>query len=420
MGDRYYQNKNKIINDPVYGFINIPDELIFDLMEHPYFQRLRAIKQLGLTHYVYPAAMHTRFQHALGSVYLMNMALDVIHQKGYDLDPEDRLGAMVAILLHDIGHGPFSHALENVFVNEIGHEKLSLMFMEELNRQFGGRLENAIQIFTGNHPKPFLHQLVSSQVDMDRLDYLRRDTFFTGVSEGVVGSERIIKMLRVSDDQLVVDIKGIYSIEKFLIARRLMYWQVYMHKTVTVAEQMLIKALERARELTLSGEKLEVSPVLGKLLSMEKPNASVLENPKEFLNLFAKLDDSDVFSALKSWAESSDTILSKLSSGILNRRLLGIRIQDKPYEDEIVEQMREMVMDREGLSYNESKCFVFTDSLSNSTYDDVTDQVMLRENSGSLVELSKVSDIINYSMISHVKSKYYLCHPKWVWAEFGQ
>lgn len=420
MGDRYYQNKKKIINDPVYGFINIPDELIFDLMEHPYFQRLRAIKQLGLTYYVYPAAMHTRFQHALGSVYLMNMALDVIQQKGYDLNPVDRLGALVAILLHDIGHGPFSHALENVFVNEISHERLSLMFMQELNNQFEGRLENAIQIFTGKHPQAFLHQLVSSQVDMDRLDYLRRDTFFTGVSEGVVGSERIIKMLRVCDDQLVVDIKGIYSIEKFLIARRLMYWQVYMHKTVTVAEQMLIKTLERARELILSGEKLSVSPFLGRFLSMERPNAVALENPKEFLSLFAKLDDSDVFSALKSWAESSDKILSRLSSGILNRKLLGIRIQDKPFDEEVVEHMRKMVMDREELSYNESMCFVFTDSLSNSTYNDVTDQVMLWENPGNLVELSKASDIINYSMISHVKSKYYLCHPKWIWAEVGQ
>ena len=420
MGDRYYQNKKKIINDPVYGFINIPDELIFDLIEHPYFQRLRAIKQLGMTHYVYPAAMHTRFQHALGCVYLMNMALDVIQQKGYSIDPADRLGAMVAILLHDIGHGPFSHALENVFVNEISHEKLSLLFMQELNSQFGGKLDNAIRIFTGKHPKSFLHQLVSSQVDMDRLDYLRRDTFFTGVSEGVVGSERIIKMLRVCDDQLVVDIKGIYSIEKFLIARRLMYWQVYMHKTVTVAEQMLIKTLERARKVTLSGENLKVSPVLGQFLSMKNPNVMALENPKEFLNSFAKLDDSDVFSALKIWAESSDRMLSRLSSGLLMRKLLGIKIQDKPFDENVVEEIRRKVMKKEDISYDESKCLVFTDSLTNSTYDDVTDQVMLWENQGSLVELSKASDIINYSMISHVKSKYYLCHPKWIWAEFGQ
>lgn len=420
MGTAYYQNKNKIINDPVYGFISIPHDLIFDLLEHPYFQRLRAIKQLGLTHFVYPAAMHTRFQHALGCVHLTTAALEVIKKKGYEIDQNDWLGALVAILLHDIGHGPFSHALENVFVNEISHERLSLLFMQELNKQFNGQLDTAIDIFTGEHPKNFLHQLVSSQLDMDRLDYLRRDSFFTGVSEGVVGSERIIKMLRVWDDQLVVDIKGIYSIEKYLIARRLMYWQVYMHKTVTVAEQMLIKTLERAREIVRMGEEIVMSPILKMFLVNEKLSDLAFDKPDEFLHFFAKLDDSDIFSALKSWADNSDKVLSLLAYGILNRNLLGIRIQDEPYDQNLVEKLRKELMRKENISKRESAFFVFSDILTNSAYDDVSDQVMLWENPGKLIELSKASDIVNYSRITQVKKKYYLCFPKWISAQLEQ
>ena len=262
----YYQNKRKIINDPVYGFINIPDDLIFDLVEHPWFQRLRRIRQLGLTIYVYPSAGHTRFQHALGSTHLMNTALEVIQKKGYNLDRDDWIGALVAILLHDIGHGPFSHALENSLIEVCDHEEISGLFMDELNKQFNSALDNAIRIFKGKHRHKFLHQLVSSQLDMDRMDYLRRDSFFSGVTEGVIGSERIIKMLRVVNDELVVDRKGIYSIEKFLIARRLMYWQVYLHKTVLVAENMLVKTLQRAKYLSAAGENLFASPALSTFL----------------------------------------------------------------------------------------------------------------------------------------------------------
>jgi HD superfamily phosphohydrolase len=420
MGKGYFQNKKKIINDPVYGFIGIPDELIFDLVEHPYFQRLRAIKQLGLTHFVYPAAMHTRFQHALGCVHLMSSALEVIQRKGHQIDDSDCQSAMAAILLHDIGHGPFSHALENVFVDKISHEAISLMFMEELNGQFNGCLNNAISIFTGRHSKSYLHQLVSSQLDMDRLDYLRRDSFFTGVSEGVVGSDRIIKMLRVEDNQLVVDIKGIYSVEKFLIARRLMYWQVYLHKTVTVAEQMLIKTLERARELSLQGSNLNVSNALQYFLSSEDQSHVAMRSPSDFLHNFARLDDSDVFSALKSWADSNDKVLARLSSGILYRKLLGIRIQDDPFDPDMIDRLQKTVMRKEGISHFESSYLVFSDQLSNSAYDDVSDEVMLWEYPGKFIELSKASDIINYTMISKVKNKYFLCYPKWAVDELEQ
>lgn len=414
----YYQNKRKIINDPVYGFISIPDDLVFDVVEHPYFQRLRGIKQLGLTFYVYPAAVHTRFQHALGAVHLMSSALEIIQRKGYDLSREDWQGAILAILLHDIGHGPFSHALEDVFVEDVKHEKLSLLFMQELNREFQGALENAIAIFTGKHPKKFLHQLVSSQLDMDRLDYLRRDSFFTGVTEGAIGSERIIKMLRVVDDELVVDRKGIYSIEKFLIARRLMYWQVYLHKTVTSAEQMLIRTLERARELGEAGEPILASPVLSEFLFQGKMNPNQKKSTRDFLDSFAQLDDNDVFSALKSWARHEDPVLAKLAYGMLNRRLPAIRIQDAPFDPELVDRLQVLVSKKEGISKAEARYHVFTDVISNSAYNSENEQVMLWENPGRLVELSQASDMINYSMLSQAKEKFFICFPKWASGEF--
>lgn len=413
MTNGYYQNKRKLINDPVYGFITMPDDLVFDIVEHQYFQRLRRIKQLGMTFYVYPAAVHTRFQHALGSVHLMNSALEVIHRKGYPLDQEDWKGAILAILLHDIGHGPFSHALENVFVKDIGHEKLSLYFMEELNVEFHGALDTAIAIFKGEHPKKFLHQLVSSQLDMDRLDYLRRDSFFTGVTEGVIGSERIIKMLRVVDDELVVDRKGIYSIEKFLIARRLMYWQVYLHKTVIIAEQMIIKTLERARQLSEAGEEINASPVLAEFLLQGELSPDKLLNRSEFLAAFAKLDDNDIFSALKLWAYHKDPILAKLAYGILNRKLLAIRIEDKAFNTKLVQRLRKIVCKKEGISMKDSKYLVFTSTISNSAYNNENDQVMLWENPGRLVELSKASDMINYSMLAKANNKFFICFPKW-------
>lgn len=408
----YYQNKRKIVNDPVYGFITIPEDLIFDLIEHPFFQRLRGIKQLGMTYYVYPAAVHTRLQHAMGAVHLMNTAFEIIERKGHSILPEEKTGALAAILLHDIGHGPFSHALEEVIVRGVTHEELTLLFMHELNRIFDGALNQAIAIFTGTHPKKFLHQLVSSQLDMDRLDYLRRDSFFTGVTEGAIGSERIIKMLRVVDDQLVVDRKGIYSIEKFLIARRLMYWQVYLHKTVTVAEQMLIKTLKRARELAIQGGSFAIHPVLNEFLSASETPARTGVASGDFLNRFARLDDSDIFSALKCWADDPDRILSWLAQGILNRKLLGIRIQDEPFEPELIKKTRRQVEMQMHLSSEEATYLVFSDSLTNNTYSEDDDQVMLWENPGRLIGLSQASDIINYSMLSRLKNKYFLCAPK--------
>ena len=413
MSGSYFQNKRKIVNDPVYGFITIPHELVFDLIEHPYFQRLRGIKQLGLTYYVYPAAMHTRLQHAMGAVHLMNNALDIIQRKGYPLSDVDRLGGLVAILLHDIGHGPFSHALEEVIVQDITHEELTLLFLQELNRQFDGQLQTAIDIFTDRHPRAFLHQLVASQLDMDRLDYLRRDSFFTGVTEGVVGSERIIKMLRVVDDQLVVDRKGIYSIEKFLIARRLMYWQVYLHKTVTVAEQMLIKTLKRARLLIQRGRQFRISPVLNLFLTGDPEVQLDRKNPTHFLNLFSKLDDSDIYSALKCWAEDPDPVLSLLAAGLVERKLLGIRIQEESFHPEVIQELTENVRKKTGIEPDEADYLVFTETLVNSTYSNVDDQVMLWENSGKLVPLTQASDIINFTMLSQLKNKYFLCAPKW-------
>jgi len=416
----YFQNKSKIINDPVYGFISIPDDLVFDIMEHSYFQRLRRIKQLGLTYYVYPAAVHTRFQHALGSVHLMTTALEIIQRKGYVLDREDWLGAILAILLHDVGHGPFSHALEGVFVDGIDHEKLSLLFMEELNLEFKGALDTAILIFNGKHPKKFLHQLVSSQLDMDRLDYLRRDSFFTGVTEGSIGSERIIKMLRVVENELVVDRKGIYSIEKFLIARRLMYWQVYLHKTVIAAEQMLIKTLERARYLGEAGEQVYAPPVLSEFLLKGAINPLKMGSSKDFLDAFAKLDDNDIFSALKSWADHDDQVLAALADGMLNRKLPAIRIQNEPFDQEMVGELQKVVSKKEGISIEDSQYLVFTNTISNSAYNQYNEQLILWENPGRLVELSKASDMINYSMLSKAKSKYFICFPKWATDEFEQ
>lgn len=413
----YYQNKNKIINDPVYGFINLPDDLIFDLVEHPWFQRLRRIRQLGLTFYVYPGAGHTRFQHALGSTYLMNTALDVIQRKGYDLSKEERLGALTAILLHDIGHGPFSHALENNLIAGCSHESMSLLYMKELNKQFSGQLENAINIFTGNHPHNFLHQLVSSQLDMDRLDYLRRDSFFTGVTEGVIGSERIIKMLRVINDELVVDRKGIYSIEKFLIARRLMYWQVYFHKTVIVAESMLVRTFKRAKQLTDSGETLFATPALETFLNSNQNLLSVENNPLEFLEVFSQLDDNDILSALKVWQNHKDPVLALLSEGLLNRKLLGIQIQRSPFSEEKINALKSKLIRKLGWEPEFGDFLVFSDMVSNSAYNELNDQVRLWDNSGRLIELSEASDIINPAIFSQADNKYFLCCPKWLKTE---
>ncbi len=409
---RYHQNKRKIINDPVYGFLTLPDDLVFEIIEHPYFQRLRRIMQLGLSFYVYPGAVHNRFQHALGASHLMTTALDIIQKKGYQISRQERLGAILAILLHDVGHGPFSHATEHVFVKDVSHETLSLRFMKELNRQFSGQLDVAIEIFTAKHDKRFLRQLVSSQIDMDRLDYLRRDSYFTGVTEGIIGSERIIKMLRVVDDSLVVDKKGIYSIEKFLISRRLMYWQVYLHKTALAAEQLLIKTLLRARELADGGTSVYASPALALFLFSSENKSIVEAGEQAFLEAFAQLDDTDVFSALKSWIQHPDPILSQLAFGLLNRQLPAIRIQDTPFDVELVADCQAQVCRESNISKSDVHYIVFTDSISNSAYNEESDQVMLYENTGELIELSAESDIINPQLLSRAANKYFLCFPK--------
>ena len=323
-------NKKKIFNDPIYGFITINHEIIFDLIEHPYFQRLRRIKQLGLTHLVYPGALHTRFHHALGTMHLMQKAIDVIRSKGHDINTKEAEAVSIAILLHDIGHGPFSHALEHSIVNGISHEEISTLFMDELNKEFKGKLDLALKIFRNQYKKKFLYQLVSSQLDMDRLDYLRRDSFYSGVSEGVISTDRIITMLNVKKDELAIDEKGIYSIEKFIIARRLMYWQVYLHKTVLSAENLSVNILKRAKELALKGEEMYCTPALKEFLYHQHDLKAFKNNPS-LLKTFAELDDIDIMASVKIWAKHQDKTLATLCNMMLNRNLYKIKLQAKKF-----------------------------------------------------------------------------------------
>jgi HD superfamily phosphohydrolase len=343
MGREASTNKLKIINDPVYGFIKIPYDIVFDLIEDPLFQRLRRIRQLGLTLYVYPGANHTRFQHAIGAMHLMVQAVDVIRSKGHLITEEEAMAVTIAILLHDIGHGPFSHSLEHSLVKGTSHEAISLMYMEQLNENFGGALDMAICIFRNEYHKKFLHQLVSSQLDMDRLDYLKRDSFFSGVTEGVIGSDRIIKMLNVINDQLVVDEKGIYSIEKFLIARRLMYWQVYLHRTVVSSEQLLVMMLKRAQMLTNQGETLFATPALHFFLE-DAPGKFHESNRKVFLEQFARLDDNDIITSAKIWCNHEDKVLSLLSGSLVNRDLFTVHLDNDPFEPGEVEKYAEKLL----------------------------------------------------------------------------
>lgn len=411
---RTVSNKIKIINDPLYGFINFPSPAIYDLIDHPWFQRLRRIRQLGLTFYVYPAANHTRFQHALGAAHLMNSALEVISRKDYTVTPEERDAAISAILLHDIGHGPFSHALEHSIVESVTHEQLSGLFMQQLNRQTGGSLDLSIKIFDDQYSRSFLHQLVSSQLDMDRLDYLNRDSFFTGVTEGAVGAERIIKMLRVVDDQLVVEKKGIYSIEKFLISRRLMYWQVYLHKTVIAAEQLLVKALRRARELAYNGTAVFATPALHSFLYPGPLSDRPMDDPDWLVSEFSKLDDNDIFASIKVWVDHPDRVLSQLSDGLLNRNLPAIRIRKSPWDGNEIEDLRKIAVRDHGFSAHEAEYLVFSDIITNNTYAENDDQILFYGNSGQLVPLPEASDIINVPLLSRADNKYFLCYPKWL------
>lgn len=401
-------NKLKIINDPVHGFITIPNELIFDLMEHPYFQRLRRIKQLGMSHLVYPGANHTRFHHAIGAMHLMQKALSELQKKGIEISDKEKEGVLIAILLHDIGHGPFSHTLEHSLLKDVYHEEVSLLFMQRLNDEFNGQLDTAIEIFTDKHPKKFLHQLVSSQLDMDRLDYLQRDSYFTGVSEGVVGSERIIKMLDVANNELVIIEKGIYSIENFISARRIMYWQVYMHKTVVSSEFMLRSILKRAKLLFLEGKDLFATPSL-KLFLGHDFTIEDFNNNKNLLNDFAQIDDTDIISAIKVWQNSDDKILSTLSKNLINRQLFKTEIAKEKFDSNKINNIKKDINTQLKIDTSDLNYFFEENTLVNSAYEQFK-QIKIVKRDGEVIDLTEASDNYNITALSAPVEKHFLCY----------
>ena len=402
-------NKKKIINDPVYGFINIPTELIFDLVEHRCFQRLRYIKQLGMTHLVYPGALHTRFHHALGALHLMGLAVETLRSKGTEISAEEEEAVEIAILLHDIGHGPFSHALENTLVKGVSHEMISRLMMDRLNEEFGGKLEMAIDIFNDTYPRHFLHQLVSGQLDIDRMDYLNRDSFFTGVSEGVISFDRIIKMLNVREDHIVVEEKGIYSVEKFLIARRLMYWQVYLHKTVISAEMLLVKILERSRELALGGADLFATPGLAHFLNKSVVKEAFVNDPRH-LDAFINLDDTDILSAVKVWVNHSDFILSDLCTRFIGRNLYHVELTNMPPSVNKTVDLKQLVKEKLGLiDEEEAGYYVFTDRVVNDAYKVGDENIRILLKSGEVQDIADASDNSNLISLSKRVVKYILC-----------
>jgi len=404
-------NKRKIFNDPVYGFITIPHELIFDIVEHRYFQRLRRIKQLGLSDYIYPGALHTRFHHALGAFHLMRKAISILKIKGIAISEAEELGASIAILLHDIGHGPFSHTLEKCLIPGVNHESISRIYFKKLNEHFDGKLDMAIQIFEDTYPKRFLHQLVSSQLDVDRLDYLTRDSFFTGVNEGIISYDRIIEMMNVVNDELVIEQKGIYSIEKFIISRRLMYWQVYLHKTVLCVEQMLIKTIERAKQLSMQGDELPCSKALNYFLQKNIP-AHEFANSDEAIEYFSLLDDVDVFAALKEWQFHPDVVLSKLCEAILNRHLFKIELHNHPIDEAYLTALRKNVAQRLNISEEDANGFVFADSTYNHAYNAKEDMIKMLGSDGVVRNASNVSEHLEATVVSERVVKYYVCYPK--------
>jgi len=407
-------NKKKIINDPVFGFINLQSDIIFDLLEHPIFQRLRYIKQLGLSYLVFPGANHTRFEHAIGTVHLMRQAITVLKIKGHEITDEEAEAVSIAILLHDIGHAPFSHVLENTLVN-ISHEEISLMLMQELNQQFNGKLDLAIKVFTNKYRKQFLHQLVASQLDMDRLDYLSRDSFFTGVVEGTIGIDRIIKMLNVHNDQLVVDVKGIYSIEKFLISRRLMYWQVYLHKTVVAAEFLLINVLKRAREIITNGGELFVTPTLKVFLTNnftpEDFRSNIKIQERNVLQWYTLLDDNDILISIKEWQNHPDPVLSEMAKSITNRKLPRTKFSDKPIstakEQKYLKQIEKQLVPDPDLA----KYFLMTGVITNNAYNKHYENISVLYKDGTVKEINDASDI-NLSALGKTVKKYFVCYPK--------
>lgn len=401
-------NKLKILNDPIYGFITIPATLLYDLIQHPYFQRLRRIKQMGLSSLVYPGAEHTRFHHALGCMHMMQKAVQVLRFKNVEISKEEEEALYIAILLHDIGHGPFSHAMEHSIVENIHHEEISLLFMEALNEEFEGKLSLAIEIFKGNYPRKFLIQLISSQMDMDRMDYLKRDSFYSGVAEGNINSERLIQMINVHNDVLVVEEKGIYSVEKFLVARRLMYWQCYLHKTSVGAELLLSKILKRAKQLTLQGVDLPASNALKFFL---ENNVLKADFNKDVLNNFALLDDADIYTALKNWQFHTDKVLSYLSSAIVNRKLFHVQLVSKDDLASKLSYYQYLCKDKlevtDGLDY-----FVFGDKLKNQAYDLKADPIRIFTKNKEIIDVLEASDQYNLKALSEPVYKYFICYPK--------
>lgn len=404
-------NKKKIINDPVYGFVSIHSTLIYDIIEHPYFQRLRRIKQLGLSALVYPGALHTRFQHVIGAMSLTRQAIEILRSKGVEITEEEAEAVCVAVLLHDIGHGPYSHTLEHVIINDVSHEAISLAFMNVLNEEFNGKLSLAIHIFKDTYHKRFLHQLVSGQLDMDRLDYLRRDSFYTGVQEGVIGHDRIINMLNVHEGELVIDEKGIYSIEKFLIARRLMYWQVYLHKTVIAAEAVLVKTLERAALLSRSGIELFATPAFNYFLKHPVTESEFLNNP-QLLDLYSKLDDFDVFTSIKVWSEDEDPILRKLCRQLTQRELPAIEISNDLFDKKYIEEKKRQAAHDLKIDEKEADYFVFTDSVTNKAYSPEGFNIKVLYRTGIVKDIAEASDQYNITALTQPVRKYFLCYPK--------
>lgn len=409
--DLYIMNNGKIISDPIYGFINIPQGLLLDIIEHPLMQRLTRIRQLGLTSMVYPSAQHTRFQHSLGAFHLMSETMTTLAQKGVFIFDSEAEATCAAILMHDIGHGPFSHILEHTLIKGISHEKISLLMMEHINEEMDGRLNLALKVFKNEYPKKFLHQLISSQLDMDRLDYLRRDSFFTGVAEGNIGSARIIKMLNVENDCLVVDAKGLYTIENYLMSRRLMYWQVYLHKTTVASEKVLIGALQRAKHLAGTGHEVFATPCL-RFFLYNDIDAETFSNSREAQLNFATLDDNDVWSSLKVWTGSDDKVLAILAKDIVNRTLFKTEITDTAATPEHIGQIRRSLADRYNISYEDAAYLMSHGVIQKDMYDIDDDRIAMLYKDGTVKDISEASEVFNVAMLSKKIQKHYLCYQR--------
>lgn len=397
----------KIINDPVYGFITIDDPLVFQVISHPWYQRLRRIHQMAFAHLVYPGAVHTRLHHSLGAYHLMCSALTELKSKGVDITPEEETAAKIAILLHDIGHGPFSHALENILIHDTHHEAISILIMRVLNDQMNGQLQKAIDIFTNNYTKPFLHQLISGQLDVDRMDYLTRDSFYTGVSEGVIGYDRILKMLTVNEGDLMVEEKGIYSIEKFLVARRLMYWQVYLHKTVLGAEKTLVKIIQRAKELIERGQEVQAASPIFDLFLKSNSGAAFIEQQ---LDKFCQLDDFDVLAAIKNWIFHPDTVLSTLCRCLIERRLLKVKLQAAPFDREWIKTLRNNICHQLKIHDADCEYLIFTGEAENTTYDPTEERINILFKNGTVTDISKVDNALIHQALASPVKKYYICY----------